>query len=66
MIVREYYYLSSLCQKQLPEMFYKKVVLRNFATFTEKHVCWSLFLIKLQVVRPETLLKTDSNADAFL
>ena len=23
-------------------------VLKNFANFTEKHQCWSLFLIKLQ------------------
>ena len=29
-----------------PEMFYKKVVFKNFAIFTEKHLCWSLFLIK--------------------
>ena len=26
----------------------KKVVLKNFATFVGKHLCWSLFLIKLQ------------------
>ena len=25
-----------------------KVVLKNFANFTGKHLCWSLFLIKLQ------------------
>ena len=25
----------------------KKVVLKNFADFTGKHLCWSLFLIKL-------------------
>ena len=34
-------------QKQAPEVFYKKTVLKNFAIFT-KHLCWSLFLIKLQ------------------
>ena len=32
-------------QKQPPEVFYKKVVLRNFTKFTGKHLC---FLIKLQ------------------
>ena len=26
-------------------------VLKNFAMFTRKHICWSLFLIKLQVFR---------------
>ena len=28
-IVREYYYFSSLCQKQLPEVFYKAAVFRK-------------------------------------
>ena len=27
-------------QKQPPEVFYKKVVLKNFAVFTKKHLCW--------------------------
>ena len=26
----------------------KEVVLKNFAIFSEKHQCWTLFLIKLQ------------------
>ena len=30
------------------EVFCKKDTLRNFAKFTEKHLCQSLFLIKLQ------------------
>ena len=34
--------------KQPPEMFYKKAVLKNFAIFTVKHLCWCFFLIKLQ------------------
>ena len=34
----------------------KKDVLRNFAKFTGKHLCRSLFLIKLQA-RPVTLFK---------
>ena len=34
--------------QQPPEMSYEKAVLKNFATFTEKYLCWSLFLIKLQ------------------
>ena len=28
--------------------FCKKGVLKSFANFTGKHLCWSLFLIKLQ------------------
>ena len=35
----------------------KKVVLKSFAMFTRKHLCWILFLIKLQAFRPTTLLK---------
>ena len=27
------------------------VVLRNFVKFTEKHLCWSLFLIKFQACK---------------
>ena len=30
------------------QMFLKIDVLRNFASFTRKHLCWSLFLTKLQ------------------
>ena len=31
-------------QKQPSEAFYKKTVLKNFAKFTGKHMCWRLFL----------------------
>ena len=44
-----------------------KAVLKNFAIFTtRKHLWWSLFLIKLQTLRPGTLLKRDSNTGVFL
>ena len=35
----------------------KKVVLRNFAKFTGKHLCQSLFFKKVAGLRPATLLK---------
>ena len=35
----------------------RKGVLRNFTKFPRKHLCQSLFLIKLQNSRPATLLK---------
>ena len=41
-----------MCQKQLQDAFYKKVVLKNFAIFTGKHLC---------AIRPATLSKRDSN-----
>ena len=34
-------------QKQPPEVFYKKGALKNFAKFTGKHLCQSLFLNKV-------------------
>ena len=40
-------------QKQPPEVLYEKAVLKSFATFTGKYLCWRLFLIKLQFFRPE-------------
>ena len=33
-------------------MFFKMDVHKNFAIFTEKHPCWSLFFINLQVRIP--------------
>ena len=38
-------------QKQPTKMFCKKSVPKNFWIFTEKHLCWSHFLIKLQAFR---------------
>ena len=39
------------------QMFFKIGVLKNFANFTGKHQRWNLFLIKLKVLNPATLLK---------
>ena len=35
------------------QLFLKKVALKKFANFSGKHLCWNLFLIKLQGFRPE-------------
>ena len=52
------------------QIFFKTGVVRNFAIFTEKHLCWNLFLIKLQVLWPATLfqprLKKDFNTGDWL
>ena len=42
-LARKYEYT----QKQPPEVFCKKGVLRNFAKFTGKHLCQSLFFNKV-------------------
>ena len=39
-----------LKQKQPPEEFYKTGFLKHFTIFIEKHLCWSLFLIKLEAL----------------
>ena len=44
-------------QKQPPEVFYKKGVLRKLSKFTGKHLCQSLFFNKAAGLRPATLLK---------
>ena len=39
---------------------------KNFASFTGKYLCWSLFFTKLQAFRPATLSKRDSYKGVFL
>ena len=49
-----------MIQKHPPEVFYKKSVLKNVAIFTGRHLCWSLFLVKLQTFTSAILLKQTS------
>ena len=44
-------------KKQLPEVFYKKSLLKNFAKFIVKYLCRSLFFNKVASVRTATLFK---------
>ena len=44
-------------KQQPPELFFKKAVLKNFEIFLRKHLCWSLFLIKLSDPKTAILLK---------
>ena len=48
------------------QMFFKIGVLKSFAMFTGKHMCWSPFLIKLQAWRPATLFKRSTNTHLSL
>ena len=43
----------------------KKDVLKNFPNFTENHLFWSLFLIKLQVFSPAIFYKKMTPIQAF-
>ena len=45
------------CRCSHPEVFCKKVVLRNFAKFAGKHLCQNLFLIKFQAWGLQLYLK---------
>ena len=46
----KYWLQNYIKQKQPPEVFYKKAVFKNLTIFKGKHLCRSLFLVKL---RPE-------------
>ena len=48
------------------QIFVKISVFKNFAISTGKHLCRSLFLRKLQVLKPASLLKADSSTGVFL
>ena len=50
----------SIARNSRSQLFFKIGILKNFAILTGKHLCWSLSL------RPVTLLKKNSNAGLFL
>ena len=52
--------------KQPPEVFCKKGIFRNFLNFTGKHLCQSLFFIKLQSWSQKLYWKRDSSTAVFL
>ena len=54
-------------QKQSPDMFRKKVVLRNFKKFTGKHLCQSLFFNNVAGLRPQAcnFIKKETVAQVF-
>ena len=53
-------------QKHSPVVFCKKGAFRNFAKFTGKHLCQSVFFNKVAGLRPATLLKGNYGAGIFL
>ena len=60
------YSLNFDCQSTRSQMFFETGVLNNYAIFTGKHLCWSFFLIKLQVSSLHFYWKRDSNIGVFL
>ena len=57
----------TLYRSSHPEVFCKKDVLRNFAKFTEKHLCQRLFFNKVAGLRPQACKfpKKESLAQVF-
>ena len=58
--------VSIKCRKHSYKTLNRSSRSEIFAIFTGKHLCWSLFLIKLQVWWPATLLKRYSKTSVFL
>ena len=48
------------------EVFFKKGVFRNFAKFTGKHLCQSLFFNKVAGLSLQLYLKKDTGTSVFL
>ena len=48
------------------QISFKIKVFKKFAIFAGKHLCWSLFVIRLAVHKPGNLLKRDANTSVFL
>ena len=57
--------MKSMCfflkeiQKQSPEVFWKNGVFKNFAKFTEKQVCWSIFINFIKKETPKQLFSCE-------
>ena len=45
------FFTNDFFQSSCPKMFFKIGVFKTVANFTGKYLCWSLALIKLQVLR---------------
>ena len=58
-------YTIFLCRSSRPEVFCKKGVFKNFAKFTEKHLCQNLFFNKVAGLRSVTLLKQETLTQVY-
>ena len=56
----------SIFRSSRSQKFFKIGVLKNFAIFTRKHLCWSLFLIKLQAKRDSSKRRLPVNIAKYL
>ena len=62
-------YIFIIFRSSCRQMFFKTGVIGDFAIFTGKHLCWSLFLIKLRALGLQlyfNLVPKDFNTGVFL
>ena len=57
LVINEFVVSSSYNRSSHRMCSLKKAALKNFAIFTGQGLCWSLFLIKLQIMRPANFIK---------
>ena len=55
----------TLFRSNRPDVLCKKGVLKIFAKFTRKHLCWSVFSNKVAGLRPITLLQKEIPTQVF-
>ena len=60
------YITSSKCRSRNSEALKKIGLLKNFTKFTGKHLCWNLFLNKVQAWSTATLLKQKLRHRCFM
>ena len=58
--------IYSRYKSSCPEVFSKKGIPRNFAKFTGKHLCWSLFFNKVAGWDPQLYSKRGCSTGVFL
>ena len=56
---------ETLTEAAVPKYSSKQMLLQNFAIFTGKHLCWSLFLIKLRAFSYASTLLKESPTHVF-
>ena len=64
-VISSAYVISSRSRSSRSQKFFKIGALKNFANFTGKQLCWSLFLIKLQALFLRTPFLQNTSSGCF-
>ena len=57
---QENFFFNIVFRSSSTQIFFKTGVVRNFAIFTEKHLCWSLLLIKRLYPKRDSTMVTST------